>query len=142
MRRKLGDDYYIVNFQDSDEADRAFEADPARFIERLMRCGQMTRAEYEKLPAASRPFSMLRLLSGTRRNGEPLLNDEELAYYARASDVVTSVIGGKVVMEERNILGLNEQACMAAVNAKLPRWAALMQSLGGTAHAGLCACGC
>jgi pimeloyl-ACP methyl ester carboxylesterase len=84
MRRKLGDDYYIVNFQDSDEADRAFGADPARFIDSLMRRGQMNRGEYEKSPAASRPLSMLRLLSGSRRSGEPLLNDEELAYYARA----------------------------------------------------------
>jgi pimeloyl-ACP methyl ester carboxylesterase len=84
MRRKLGDDYYIVNFQDSDQADRAFEEDPAHFIDSLIRRGQMRRAEYEKLPPASRSFSMLRVMSATRRSGEPLLNDEELAYYARA----------------------------------------------------------
>lgn len=64
-----------------------------------------------------------------------------IAYYARASDVVTSVINGKVVMEEREVLGLNEQDCLKAVNEKLPRWAGLMQSLGGTGHSGLCACG-
>ena len=84
MRRKLGDDYYVVNFQDSDEADRTFGTNPARFIGNLMRRGQMTRAEYEKLPAASRPFSMLRLLSGSRQRGEPLLSDQELDYYSRA----------------------------------------------------------
>jgi pimeloyl-ACP methyl ester carboxylesterase len=84
MRRKLGDDYYIVNFQDSDEADRAFGADPPRFINCLMRRGQMTRAEYEKLPVASQPFSMLPLLSGSRQRGEPLLSDQELDYYSRA----------------------------------------------------------
>ena len=84
MRRKLGDDYYIVNFQDSDEADRAFGANPARFINSLMRRGQMTRAEYEKLPAESRTFSMLRLLSGSRQRGLPLLSDDELDYYVRA----------------------------------------------------------
>ena len=64
-----------------------------------------------------------------------------IAYYAKAADVVTSVINGKVVMEERQVLGLDEAACLAAVNQKLPRWAGLMRSLGGTGHAGLCACG-
>jgi pimeloyl-ACP methyl ester carboxylesterase len=44
----------------------------------------MTRAEYEKLPAESRTFSMLRLLSGSRQRGLPLLSDDELDYYVRA----------------------------------------------------------
>ena len=32
MRFKLGKDFYIVNFQKSDEADRRFAEDPRRFI--------------------------------------------------------------------------------------------------------------
>ena len=37
MRWKLGKDFYIVNFQQSDEADRRFAEDPARFIDVMMR---------------------------------------------------------------------------------------------------------
>ncbi|MDZ7645039.1 MAG: alpha/beta hydrolase [Woeseiaceae bacterium] len=33
MRERFGPDFYIVNFQDSIEADRRFSADPARFID-------------------------------------------------------------------------------------------------------------
>ena len=84
MRRKLGDDFYIVNFQDSDEADRAFAADPAHFISMMMRRGQMTREQFEKLPAADKPLNMLRTMARTRASGEPLLNADELAYYAGA----------------------------------------------------------
>ncbi len=64
-----------------------------------------------------------------------------LAYYARASDVVTSVIDGRVVMEERIVKGIDEPDALAAVQAHLPGWAALMKGLGGSGHAGLCACG-
>ncbi len=64
-----------------------------------------------------------------------------IAYYARASDVVTSVIDGKVVMEDRRVLGIDEADALAQVRRHLPGWAALMQKLGGTSHPGLCACG-
>ena len=37
MRLKLGKDFYIVNFQDSDEADRRFAENPRRFIDTMMR---------------------------------------------------------------------------------------------------------
>jgi pimeloyl-ACP methyl ester carboxylesterase len=84
MRRKLGDDFYIVNFQDSDEADRAFAKDPAHFLDMLMRRGQMTREQFEKLPATDRPLNMLRVAARTRGTGEPLLNEDEFAFYMRA----------------------------------------------------------
>jgi pimeloyl-ACP methyl ester carboxylesterase len=84
MRRKFGDDFYIVNFQDSDEADRAFAADPAHFINMMMRRGQMARAQFEQLPAAKRSLCLLGVMARTRGSGEPLLNDEELNYYASA----------------------------------------------------------
>ncbi len=32
FRQRFGDDFYIVNFQDSDEADKAFAADPKHFF--------------------------------------------------------------------------------------------------------------
>lgn len=84
MRRKLGDDHYIVNFQDSDEADRAFAEDPAHFINMMMRRGQMRREQFEQLPAEKRSFSLLRVMARTRGSGEPLLDDQELRYYASA----------------------------------------------------------
>ena len=64
-----------------------------------------------------------------------------LAYYARASDVVTSVIDGRVVMEDRKVSGLDEAAALAALQRHLPGWSELVSSLGGVAHPGLCACG-
>ncbi|MFW6077278.1 MAG: amidohydrolase family protein [Hyphomicrobiales bacterium] len=64
-----------------------------------------------------------------------------LVYYARASDVVTSVVAGKVVMAERRVLGLDEAQAMARVQRHLPRWTELMRGLGGVGHSGLCGCG-
>lgn len=64
-----------------------------------------------------------------------------LAYYARASDVVTSIIDGKVVMEQRRVLGIDEAEALSSVRRHLPGWAKLMQGLGGAGHPGLCACG-
>lgn len=64
-----------------------------------------------------------------------------LAYYARASDVVTSIIDGRVVMRDRVVLGVDEAEALAAVGRHLPEWATLMRRLGGVGHAGLCACG-
>jgi 5-methylthioadenosine/S-adenosylhomocysteine deaminase len=64
-----------------------------------------------------------------------------IAYYARASDVVTSIIDGRVVMAERRVLGLDEEEVLGRVLRHRPRWTALMRSLGGVGHPGLCTCG-
>jgi len=84
MRARFGDNYYIVNFQDSDEADRRFAADPARFINTMMRRGQITRAAYDQLPAARKVIDLLAALDRDAPGGESLLNAGELAYYAAA----------------------------------------------------------
>jgi pimeloyl-ACP methyl ester carboxylesterase len=84
MRERFGDEFYIVNFQDSDEADRLFSADPRRFINRMMRRHQLTRAQYEALPAEHRVISLIGIMTQPQAGGEPLLNDEELNYYAAA----------------------------------------------------------
>ena len=68
-------------------------------------------------------------------------NYSSMAYYARASDVVTSVINGRIVMENRRVLGIDEGEALAAVQRDLPGWAGLVQELGGTAHRALCPCG-
>jgi 5-methylthioadenosine/S-adenosylhomocysteine deaminase len=63
-----------------------------------------------------------------------------MAYYARASDVVTSVINGKVVMKDRVITQVDERSALEAVAKHIPSLAEKMISLGGAAHHGLCPC--
>jgi pimeloyl-ACP methyl ester carboxylesterase len=64
MRWKLGKDFYIVNFQKSDEADRRFAEDPRRFINVMMRRKQFTR---ERPKSGRRKRRTLSLLQGARR---------------------------------------------------------------------------
>lgn len=84
MRAKLGDDFYIVNFQDSDEADRAFAADPGHFFDMLMRRKQVSRTQFEQLPADKRVLSLLATIARTESSGEPLLSASERDYFVRA----------------------------------------------------------
>ena len=84
MRERFGDDFYIVNFQDSDEADRTFSADTRHFINRMMRKNQITREQFEKLPPQHRVVSLLRAVGSEHASGEALLNAAELDYYADA----------------------------------------------------------
>lgn len=84
IRESFGDDFYIVNFQDSDEADRVFSADTRHFINRMMRRNQITREQFEKLPPAHRVVSLLRAVRSEHASGEALLNEAELDYYADA----------------------------------------------------------
>ena len=85
-RRRFGKDFYIVNFQDSDESDRAFAADTAHFFDVTMRRNQVPRAVFEKLPPERKIISLLRPLSREARSGEPLLSTDERNYYASAFD--------------------------------------------------------
>ena len=84
IRELLGDDYYIVNFQDSDEADRVFNSDPRHFINRMMRRNQITREEFDKLPRERQVISLLRAVRSAHASGETLLTEAELDYYAAA----------------------------------------------------------
>jgi len=84
MRAKLGNDFYIVNFQDSDEADRAFAADPAHFFTMMMRKGQITRERYDLLPAERKVPNLLAVIAREEAAGKPLLNSEELDYFTSA----------------------------------------------------------
>ena len=84
MREKLGNDFYIVNFNDSDEADRAFAADPAHFFTMMMRKGQITREQFDRLPPERKVLNLLATMAREKSGGDPLLNDEELHYYASA----------------------------------------------------------
>ena len=84
MRERLGDDFYIVNFQDSDEADRVFAADTTRFFDQIMRKNQITRTQFEQLPQEMKSLSLLKVVAREHPDGDPLLNDAERDYYARA----------------------------------------------------------
>ena len=83
-RQRLGDDFYIVNFQDSDEADKAFAADPGHFFDMLMRKNQVSRAEFEKLPPEKRVLSLLQTIARTEASGDPILGTEERAFFVAA----------------------------------------------------------
>jgi pimeloyl-ACP methyl ester carboxylesterase len=84
IRELLGDDHYIVNFQDSDEADRIFNSDPRHFIKRMMRRNQITREEFDRLPPERQVISLLRSVRNAHVSGEALLTEAELDYYATA----------------------------------------------------------
>lgn len=81
FRQRFGDDFYIVNFQDSDEADRAFNAEPQRLIERLMRKNQIHRKDFDALPPEFKVLSLLRTFKQETVSGVPLLSDDELNYF-------------------------------------------------------------
>lgn len=82
FRNRFGDDFYIVNFQDSDEADRALAADTRRTFDLMMRRNQITRAQYDALPDEYKVISLLRLLERDEASGHPLLREDELDYFA------------------------------------------------------------
>ncbi len=83
-RQRFGTDFYIVNFQDSDEADRAFARDTRHFFDAMMRRNTLSRAQYDALPNERKVISLLRSLSRDPLPGEPLLEAGERDYYAAA----------------------------------------------------------
>ena len=84
MRAALGDDFYIVNFQDSDEADRRCDENPGWVIEVMMRRNVISRERFNRLPKQLKSFSLLAALARREAPGEPLLTADELRYYADA----------------------------------------------------------
>jgi len=84
FRQRMGDDFYIVNFQDSAEADEAFAADTTHFFNMMMRKNQISRAQFEQLPAEMKSLSLLQRMKATELRGDPLLTDKERDYYASA----------------------------------------------------------
>ncbi len=84
FRQRYGDDYYIVNFQDNDVADRTFAADPTHFFNAVMRKGQITRAQFARRPPAQQGLSLLKTFARNELSGEPLLSDAERQVYIDA----------------------------------------------------------
>jgi len=65
-----------------------------------------------------------------------------LVYYARASDVRTSIVDGRIIMEERIIPTLPSDLGVDAIRAITPRWRGQLQNYGSRAVAGPgCLCG-
>jgi pimeloyl-ACP methyl ester carboxylesterase len=83
MRQRFGERFYIVDFQHSREADRLFDADPARVIDHLMRKNQLSRAQFEQLPPEKKIVSLIDIVSQAP-SGDPVLEKDELAFYAAA----------------------------------------------------------
>lgn len=84
MRQNLGDDFYIVNFQDSDEADRVFAQNPEHFFRVIMRRLPIRRALFRLLPRKNRGFSFLRALRSEKLRGSDLMSKDELAVFVEA----------------------------------------------------------
>lgn len=84
FRKRFGDDFYIVNFQDSDEADRTFAANPQKFFTYLMRKNQMPRAVFDQLPDEMKVLSLVNLMHRDDVSGDPVLTAEELDYFVKA----------------------------------------------------------
>jgi pimeloyl-ACP methyl ester carboxylesterase len=83
-RERLGDSFYIVNFQDSDEADRRFAEDVPHFFDVMMRRNQITREVFNTLPQEKRVLSLLAAMDRKESGGVALLNAEEKQYYVDA----------------------------------------------------------
>ncbi len=84
FRHRYGDTFYIVNFQDSTEADETFATSTRRFINNLVRGGQLTRDQFEALPAEVRVISLLSVATRDEVSGMPLLSGDELEVFVEA----------------------------------------------------------
>lgn len=84
MRKHFGPDFYIVNFQDSDEADRVFAADPGHLFDMFMRKNQMTRKRFDQLPPERKVLSLLAAVARKEAGGEALLSAAEREYFVSA----------------------------------------------------------
>ena len=87
MRAMLGDDFYIVNFQDSDQADRKCAEDPAWVFEMMMRRNVISRERFDTLPKEMQNFSLLAALDRRELTGEKLLSPGEAQVYVEAFTV-------------------------------------------------------
>jgi pimeloyl-ACP methyl ester carboxylesterase len=84
MRERLGKDFYIVNFQDSDEADRRFAKDVGHFFDIMMRRNQISRERFNQLPKEKQVLNLLAAIERRESAGEPLLSASERDVFVRA----------------------------------------------------------
>lgn len=84
MRERLGKDFYIVNFQDSNEADRRFAGDVEHFFDIMMRRNQISRERFNQLPKEKQVLNLLAAMDRKVSAGEALLSAEEREVFVRA----------------------------------------------------------
>jgi 5-methylthioadenosine/S-adenosylhomocysteine deaminase len=73
---------------------------------------------------------------------EPFYADPaSIMYYARASDVVISIVDGRIIIEDRKVMGIDEKATLARARRHVSRFSTMMQRLGGVSRLGGCPCG-
>jgi pimeloyl-ACP methyl ester carboxylesterase len=84
MRQRLGREFYIVNFQDSDEADKRFAEDVVHFFDIMMRRKQITRERFNQLPKEKQILDLLAAVGREKSAGEPLLSKPERDVFVRA----------------------------------------------------------
>lgn len=82
FRKMWGDRMYIVNFQDSHEADEVFDADPYRVFDVLMRKSPVSLADYQKLPREERVADLVKRVKMGPPAGERIVSEEELQVFA------------------------------------------------------------
>ncbi len=81
IRAALGDNHYMVHFQEPGVADRALAADVRRVFTQLMRRGVPLETVAERLAARGRMPNLVELVMDEEALGEPLLDDAALAVY-------------------------------------------------------------
>jgi microsomal epoxide hydrolase len=86
LRQMMGEDNYIVAFQEPGVAEAVLEANVEKVFRLLMRSGTQNAEDFAKLPADApeRKFQLLEMLKAplpSELPGKPLLSDDELAYY-------------------------------------------------------------
>jgi len=82
FRRMWGDRMYIVNFQDSQEADAVFDGDPYRVFDALLRKNPMSLDDFAKLPHEERIPDLVKRVQAGAAGGERIASEEELRFYA------------------------------------------------------------
>ncbi|MGB0922281.1 MAG: alpha/beta fold hydrolase [Alphaproteobacteria bacterium] len=87
MRMAMGEDMYIVAFQEPGKADAILNADPGKALRFFYRKSALTLKEFEALPQDQQSLAMLVALQESPESewtGSPLLTEEEYQVYLEA----------------------------------------------------------
>lgn len=87
LKAAMGEDMYMVYFQEPGKAEALLEPKLDTFFRRIMRKGGMTPEEFAKLPAEMKRLSFARMLELPEEEvirGEELLTPDEMEYYLKS----------------------------------------------------------
>ena len=82
FRKAFGDRMYIVNFQDSHEADEVFDSDPYRVLDVLMRKNPVSLDQFLKMPNADRVPDLVTRVKLGPWDTPRIVGEEELRVFA------------------------------------------------------------